>query len=42
MSFEINQKTIKEAVRFEGRGLHTGRNVHFVVKPAPPECGNRF
>lgn len=42
MSMECMQRTIKEAVEFCGRGLHTGQEVRFLVRPAPENTGIVF
>ncbi len=36
------QRTLKEAVRATGIGLHTGRKVLMVLRPAPPNTGIVF
>ena len=36
------QRTINDAVKIEGVGLHTGKNVRTLFKPAPPETGIIF
>jgi UDP-3-O-[3-hydroxymyristoyl] N-acetylglucosamine deacetylase len=36
------QGTIAETVRLEGTGLHTGRFVEMVLRPAAPDTGIRF
>jgi len=36
------QKTLKEAVAFEGVGLHTGVKVKMILEPAPVNAGIRF
>ncbi|HIE36251.1 MAG TPA: UDP-3-O-[3-hydroxymyristoyl] N-acetylglucosamine deacetylase [Candidatus Omnitrophica bacterium] len=36
------QRTIKEKVAFEGRGLHTGKNCKIELLPAPPNTGIVF
>lgn len=38
----MEQKTLREAVRFEGVGLHTGANATVEVRPAPPDSGLTF
>ena len=38
----MNQHTIKQAYRFEGKGLHTGTYVHMTLLPAPVNTGIRF
>lgn len=38
----MKQKTIKREVVLEGVGLHTGKPVRMVFKPAPPMHGFRF
>ena len=37
-----NQKTIKKAISFSGRGLHTGNETKLTFKPAPENYGVRF
>ena len=37
-----NQKTIKKAISFSGKGLHTGNETHITFKPAPENYGVRF
>jgi len=36
------QRTINDAVKIEGVGLHTGKKVRTLFKPAPPETGIIF
>ena len=36
------QKTIRQSVRFTGKGLHTGQDVEFYVHPAPADSGILF
>jgi UDP-3-O-[3-hydroxymyristoyl] N-acetylglucosamine deacetylase len=36
------QRTLREAVHFEGIGLHTGYSVKLALIPAPPDTGIRF
>jgi UDP-3-O-acyl N-acetylglucosamine deacetylase len=36
------QRTIKHAVFFEGKGVHTGREVKVAIKSAPADTGIRF
>ena len=36
------QKTLKRAVSVTGVGLHTGKNVHLTIHPAPENTGIRF
>jgi UDP-3-O-[3-hydroxymyristoyl] N-acetylglucosamine deacetylase / 3-hydroxyacyl-[acyl-carrier-protein] dehydratase len=36
------QKTLKSPVAFQGKGLHTGEDVHVLVKPAAPDHGYAF
>ena len=38
----MNQQTLTREYRFEGRGLHTGKYAHLVLKPAPAGYGVRF
>ena len=38
----VNQKTVAETVRFEGKGLHTGTFSRIAVKPAPADNGIVF
>ena len=36
------QRTIKETFEYEGIGLHTGKQVKTVFRPAPPDTGIVF
>jgi len=36
------QRTLKEPIRSTGIGLHTGRKVHMVLRPAPANTGIVF
>lgn len=38
----VKQRTLKRAVEFRGRGLHTGQEVEFRVSPAPENTGIVF
>ncbi len=38
----IRQKTLKNAIRATGVGLHTGERVYVVVRPAPANAGIQF
>ena len=38
----MKQKTLREAVHFEGRGLHTGQSVKLSVHPAEANTGIHF
>ncbi len=38
----LNQKTINETISFEGIGLHSGKNVKLLIKPAEPNSGIYF
>ena len=38
----LNQKTIKEAIVFDGVGLHSGKKAHVEIKPAKPNTGIVF
>ncbi len=38
----LNQKTIKNQVKFQGVGLHSGKNVLMTLFPAPPNTGIIF
>ncbi len=38
----LSQRTIKEDIRLEGVGLHTGEKVGMVISPAPPGSGVVF
>jgi len=38
----LNQKTINSPVSFEGVGLHSGKNVNLLIKPAQPNSGIFF
>lgn len=37
-----NQRTIKENVELTGVGLHSGKEAHVTIKPAPPDTGVIF
>jgi len=36
------QTTLKESIEFEGVGLHSGANVHMLIKPADANFGYKF
>ena len=38
----LNQKTIKEPIKFSGVGLHTGKKVNMKIFPAEPNTGIIF
>ncbi len=38
----IKQRTLAEPVQFNGKGLHSGKTVKLVIKPAPPNFGIKF
>ncbi len=38
----LNQKTIKDTLKFEGIGLHSGKEVTMSLSPAPPNTGIIF
>ena len=38
----MNQQTLNQEYKFEGRGLHTGRYAHICLVPAPENFGIRF
>ena len=38
----LNQKTIKETVKFSGIGLHNGKKVNLCIKPSEPNTGIVF
>lgn len=38
----LNQHTLKETYMFQGKGLHTGKNVTMTLSPAPENTGIRF
>ena len=38
----MNQHTLGNTCKFEGKGLHTGRYAHMSVEPAPADTGIRF
>ena len=38
----LNQKTIKNFLKFTGVGLHSGKNVTMKLYPAPPNTGIIF
>ena len=38
----LNQKTIKQSVKFRGVGLHSGKTVNLSIKPSEPNTGIIF
>ena len=38
----LNQKTIKNEIRFEGEGLHSGKKVNLCIKRSEPDTGIVF
>ena len=38
----LNQKTVKDTVSFNGIGLHSGKSVNLIIKPAEPNSGIVF
>lgn len=38
----MKQRTVKQPVMFEGKGLHKGQNSKLIFKPSPPNNGVRF
>ncbi|MDB4082067.1 UDP-3-O-acyl-N-acetylglucosamine deacetylase [Candidatus Pelagibacter sp.] len=38
----LNQKTVKDQIKFNGVGLHNGNKVNLVIKPAEPNTGIIF
>ena len=38
----LNQKTVEEAIKIDGVGLHNGKKVHMEIKPAEPNTGILF
>ena len=38
----LNQKTVKDIVSFNGIGLHSGKSVNLIIKPAEPNSGIVF
>ena len=38
----LNQKTIKDTIKFSGIGLHSGKKVLMTLFPAPPNTGIIF
>ena len=38
----LNQKTIKQSVKFRGTGLHSGKIVNLCIKPSEPNTGVVF
>ena len=38
----LNQKTLKNAIQFEGAGLHSGKIAKLIIKPAEPDTGIVF
>lgn len=41
-SMSDKQRTIAKEISLSGRGLHSGKNVEMVIKPAEPNTGYRF
>ncbi|MGL4364654.1 MAG: bifunctional UDP-3-O-[3-hydroxymyristoyl] N-acetylglucosamine deacetylase/3-hydroxyacyl-ACP dehydratase [Bacteroidales bacterium] len=39
---QLQQRTVKTAINFEGKGLHTGLMVSMTICPAPPSHGIKF
>jgi UDP-3-O-[3-hydroxymyristoyl] N-acetylglucosamine deacetylase len=39
---ETHQQTLRQAIHCQGVGLHSGKNVHLTIKPAPVGSGIRF
>ncbi len=39
---KVNQKTLKDKIRFSGIGLHSGLNVNLTIKPSEPDSGIIF
>ena len=39
---EINQKTLKDSIIFDGIGLHNGKKVNLHLKPAEVNHGIKF
>ena len=35
----LNQKTVKNPIKFEGVGLHSGKEVNICIKPSEPNTG---
>jgi UDP-3-O-[3-hydroxymyristoyl] N-acetylglucosamine deacetylase len=42
MSISTNQRTLNKPVSFSSVGLHSGKQVHLTLKPAPPNHGIKF
>src|SRR5210317_2114620 len=38
----LNQKTIKKPIKFQGIGLHSGKNVNLYIKSSEPNTGIIF
>lgn len=38
----IKQRTLKNVIRAMGVGLHTGKKVYLILRPAPIDSGIRF
>ncbi len=38
----LNQKTLRDSIKFDGIGLHSGKKVSMIVKPAGPNTGIVF
>ena len=38
----MNQRTLQNSYKFEGKGLHSGKFAHMTVGPAPEDTGIRF
>ena len=38
----LNQKTVKNLIEFNGIGLHSGKTVKLSIKPAEPNTGIIF
>lgn len=42
VNVRVQQQTLRDSVRLEGIGLHSGNPVHMAFVPAPPGAGIRF
>src|SRR5688500_8495099 len=38
----VGQRTLKNSIRASGIGLHTGRKIRMLLRPAPPDSGITF
>jgi len=42
MNHPLYQRTLREEIRFSGKGLHSGQKVNLTIKPSPPDSGICF